>query len=79
MKSSPRHASAVFSGALWYSNFGIPGIPDAYTDPTSPGGNASPSSSRIVISSPGKARPTLPGLRSHSSGEMTVHIPSLAP
>ena len=38
-----------------------------------------PSSSRIVIWIPGKARPTLPGLRNHSSGEITVHIPSLAP
>ena len=79
MNSSSRHASAVFSGALWYSNFGIPGIADVYTEPTSPGGSSLPSSSRIVMRSPGNARPTLPGLRSHSSGEMTVPMPSLAP
>ena len=47
--------------------------------PTSPGGSSAPSSSRIRTESPGKGRPTLPGLVSHSSGEMTQAIPSEAP
>ena len=47
--------------------------------PTSPGGTSWPSSSRIFTVTPGHGRPTLPGRASHSSGEMIVPGPSVAP
>jgi hypothetical protein len=65
---SPRHAAAVFSGARQYSN-------------RAHGGTAHHSWPRSSVSSrrPGRARPTLPGWASQSSGEHTVNWASVEP
>ena len=75
---SPLQASAVFSGAPAYVNF-TPPIGETYTSPVSPGGSFRPSASRMCTSRFGAARPTDPGFRSHSSGEIIVASPSVMP
>ncbi len=68
MTWSPRQAAAVFSGARQYSK-------------RAHGGTAHHSWPRSSVSSrrPGRARPTLPGCASQSSGEQTVNWASVDP